>query len=48
MLTYVDVCSGHLYIGNQKMSKSLKNFFTIRELLKGGSTTKRMLTYADG
>jgi len=32
--------SGHLYIGNQKMSKSLKNFFTIRELLKGGSTMK--------
>ncbi len=32
--------SGHLYIGNQKMSKSLKNFFTIRELLNGGSTMK--------
>ena len=32
--------SGHLYIGNQKMSKSLKNFFTIRELLEGGSTMK--------
>ena len=32
--------SGHLYIGNQKMSKSLKNFFTIRELLAGGSTMK--------
>jgi len=32
--------SGHLYIGNQKMSKSLKNFFTIRELLQGGSTMK--------
>jgi hypothetical protein len=26
--------SGHLYIGSQKMSKSLKNFFTIREILK--------------
>ena len=34
------VRSGHLYIGNQKMSKSLKNFFTIRELLAGGSTMK--------
>eukprot|EP00960_Hanusia_phi_P052039 761207-Hanusia_phi.AAC.1 len=32
--------SGHLYIGYQKMSKSLKNFFTIREILKGGSTMK--------
>eukprot|EP00288_Rhodomonas_lens_P016752 CAMPEP_0177703986 /NCGR_PEP_ID=MMETSP0484_2-20121128/7958_1 /TAXON_ID=354590 /ORGANISM="Rhodomonas lens, Strain RHODO" /LENGTH=832 /DNA_ID=CAMNT_0019215365 /DNA_START=51 /DNA_END=2549 /DNA_ORIENTATION=- len=32
--------SGHLYIGSQKMSKSLKNFFTIREILKGGSEMK--------
>jgi len=32
--------SGHLYIGTQKMSKSLKNFFTIRELLNGGSKMK--------
>ena len=32
--------SGHLYIGYQKMSKSLKNFFTIREVLNGGSVMK--------
>jgi len=32
--------SGHLNIGFQKMSKSLKNFFTIREIFKGGSVMR--------